>query len=578
MILWKFLKYLKPYWIAETSIFFLMVIGTTTSLAFPYVMKIIIDDVFPNQNYELLMFMLAVLLGIAIVNILVSFFIQCLYAWVSNRVMRDMRCELFSHLINLPLAFHVEHDAGDIVHRINSEVNIIQSFISSSFLRFMQGLLTLFGLTIMLSWLNTQLFLISTILIPLAGINVWYFQPKIRAITEKARKISAAIMGFFMDRFKNIKMIQAYNGYEYENQLLDGKLRKQIHINMKEVLYSSSMNSISILVMSLSPILVFGWGGRQVILGAMSLGALVAFLQYLSRIFDPFKELNRLYLDFVRASVSMKRVCEFLDIPLHNQRVGGIQRINFRNKIIFKNVGFQHNDQVVLNEFNLELIRGKTYALVGASGCGKSTVVNLMCRFYEPSTGKICIDDIDIQQMDIHRLRDYIGFVSQDSMILNESLRENIRYGHLTCNLQNVESAIRLLDLENEIDIWERNRTSGSVASKLSGGQKQRIALARAVLKNAEILILDEATSALDSEKERRIFNVLRSYFRKKTLILVSHRFSTLKDVDEVICMDQGRIVEQGTPERLIRKKGHFWFLFRDQIEALESQSLVTID
>ena len=570
-IFFHFFIFLKPYWVQESVVFVLMILGTVSSLAFPYIMKVIIDDVFPSKDYELLIFVLLVLLGITAVNIIISFFSNYLFNWISNRIMLDIRSQLFDHLIQLPLSFYDRNKAGDIVYRMSSEVDIIQSIITSSALRFMHSLLTLLGLTVALCWLNWQLFLLSIIVIPFLVLNVRYFQPRIKDVTERSRKKGSEILSYLIERFEYVKLIQVYNTYNYENKKLWSQISDLVDVNMKNVIYSGSMRSVSRFLTSLTPAIILGWGGHQVMLGTMSLGALVAFLQYLSRLFEPFRNLNHLYIDLVRASVSMKRVFEFLEVPV--QKVADESTAKpfcFEKEITFKNVDFGYNGQFVLKDFSLRLEKGKKYALVGPSGCGKSSVINLLCHFYELNTGVIVIDHTPLPDIKLYELRERIGLVTQENQVFHDTVWENILYGKPESTPEEVNRAVRLAGLDGFVGRAEDESSTliGDRGNTLSAGQKQRIAIARAILKDSDILILDEATSALDSESEGEIIANLQDLYEDRTMIVISHRFSTIKQVDEVVCLDGGRVIEKGTHKELVEKKGHYWHLFREQLLA----------
>lgn len=570
-VFYHFLKFLRPYWVHESVVFVLMILGTISSLAFPYIMKIIIDDVFPNKDYELLIFILLLLLGITVGNIIISFCSNYLFTWIKNRVMMDIRSHLFDHLIQLPLSFYDRNKSGDIVYRMSNEVDRIQSFITSSALSLVHSLLTLIGLTVALCWLNWQLFLVSIIVIPFLALNIRYFQPKIRDITERGQKKGSEVMSYLIERFETVQLIQVYNAYNYENNRLWSQLNDLLSINMQNVTYSGAMRSISRFLTSLTPAIILGWGGYKVMLGVMSLGALVAFLQYLSRLFAPFRNLNRLYIALIRVSVSMKRVFEFLEIDVQKNIDGSATSpFSFKKEIAFTNLNFGYNGQPVLQDFSLRLEKGKKYALVGSSGCGKSSLVNLLCRFYELNTGVITIDRIPITNIKLYDLREHIGLVTQENQVFHDTIWDNIRYSKLESTPEEINQAIRIAGLNGFIEKAEDGALTliGDRGNTLSAGQRQRIAIARAILKDSDILILDEATSALDSESEGEIITNLQDLYEDKTLIVISHRLSTIQQVDEVICLDEGRVMERGPHEELLEKKGHYWRLFRKQLIA----------
>ena len=570
-VFYHFLKFLKPYWVHESVVFALMILGTISSLAFPYIMKIIIDDVFPNKDYELLIFILFLLLGVTAGNIIISFCSNYLFAWIKNRIMLDIRSHLFDHLIQLPLSFYDRNKSGDIVYRMSNEVDRIQSFITSSALSLIHSLLTLLGLTVALCWLNWQLFLVSIIVIPFLVLNIRYFQPKIKDITERGRKKGSEVMSYLIERFETVQLIQVYNAYHYENNRLWSQLNDLLSINMQNVTYSGAMRSISRFLTSLTPAIILGWGGHKVMLGVMSLGALVAFLQYLSRLFAPFRNLNRLYVDLIRVSVSMKRVFEFLEIDIQKITDGSATSLfSFQKEIAFTNLNFGYNGKTVLQNFSLRLEKGKKYALVGSSGCGKSSLVNLLCRFYELNTGMITIDHTPLPNIKLYDLRAHIGLVTQENQVFHDTIWDNIRYGKPESTPEEINRAIRLIGLDGFIENAEDGALTliGDRGNTLSAGQRQRIAIARAILKDSDILILDEATSALDSESEGEIIANLQDLYEDKTMIVISHRLSTIQQVDEIICLDEGRVVEKGPHEELMEKKGHYWRLFRKQLIA----------
>ena len=570
-IFYYFLKFLKPYWIQESIVFILMVLETVSSLAFPYILKIIIDDVFPNKDYELLIFILFVLLGITVGNIIIGFCSDYLFAWINNRIMLDIRSHLFNHLIQLPLGFYDRNKSGDIVYRMSNEVDRIQSFITSSALNLVHSLLILIGLTVALCWLNWQLFLLSIIVMPFLVLNILYFQPKIKDITEHGQKKGSEVMSYLIERFESIQLIQVCNAYNYENNRLRSQLNDLMDISMQNVTYSGIMRSISRFLTSLTPAIILGWGGHKVMLGVMSLGALVAFLQYLSRLFEPFRNLNRLYVELIRVSVSMKRVFEFLEIDVQKNIDGSATSpFSFKKEIAFTNLNFGYNGQSVLQDLNLRLEKGKKYALVGSSGCGKSSLINLLCRFYELNTGEITIDHTPLPNIKLYELREHIGLVTQENQVFHDTIWDNIRYSKPESTPEEINSAIRIAGLDGFIEKSEEGALTliGDRGNTLSAGQRQRIAIARAILKDSDILILDEATSALDSESEGKIIANLQDLYEDKTMIVISHRLSTIQQVDEIICLDGGRVVEQGTHEELIEEKGHYWRLFRKQLIA----------
>lgn len=565
-----FTRFLKKYTWQECVLVCLMFLTSVGTLVSPYVLKIIIDDVFPSRNYTLLLEVLLIYLIISIARLVISYISTYMFESVSNHIMKDIRMSLFSHLIRLPLAFFDNSKAGDVIHRINSEVNSIQNMLTGSLIRLINSLCTLIGLTIMLCILNYKLFLISLCVFPLIYVNTRYFQPRIHRNIKLSRLKDSDILSFLMERFANIKILKSYVSYRHEEGKLDKEIDEQIGINMRNVRLTSTTQNISMFMTALVPILIFCFGGRDVMAGVMTVGSLVAFIQYTNRLFDPMRDLMGLYFDTVRVSVSMDRVYEVMTLPQEPDAPGpGESPGTVQGDIEFRNVSFGYDPAIpVLQHVDLTLRAGGKYALVGASGCGKSTVVSLLCRLYEPQQGTITVGGADIGAMDLASWRQHINLVTQDNHLFHDTIGNNIRYGSGEVAPVEMERAARLSQMHDHISGMQDGYDSmiGDRGVTLSGGQRQRIAIARSMLRPAQIVLLDEATSAVDSEAERVILQNVCEANRGRTIIFVSHRFSAIRDVDRIICLDQGRIVEEGTHDELISKRGYYWRLYKEQI------------
>lgn len=568
ILFFKFLRFIKPYWIKESILFLLMILASAGTLVSPYVLKVIIDDIIPAKEFGYLIQILLLLVIINIIRILLDFYANYLYSWVSNHIMLDLRLDLFNRILHFPMAFFDKNKTGDVTHRINEEVNAVQGMLTGSLVRLIRNILTFIGLTIALCLLNYQLFLVSMVVVPFTILSTRYFQPRIHKIIKKSREKDSDILGFFIERFNNIKLIKNYNQYQYENQKLHSKGNELIGINLKTTLLSGGAQNITTFLVSLSPLIIFAWGGQKVMIGAMTIGSLIAFIQYLNRVFNPVNDFMYLYWDLVRTSVSMKRIFEFLELPTEPIS-NGLKKIDLNKNITFKDVEFKYDEEIVLQNLNLELIAGKKYAIVGTSGCGKSTIINLLCRFYNLEKGSIIIGNKNIEDIDVHALRGRIALVSQDNQLFHDSIIENIKYGHFDCSISNISNVTKLVGLDDFISLLNEGMESiiGNEGTKISGGQKQRISIARALLKDADIIILDEATSALDSESEAAIVNNITKIYKDKIMILLSHRLCAIKNADEILCLDKGCVIEKGTHDALTQKRGLYFELFKQQVE-----------
>lgn len=563
----RFARYLKPYWGKEVLLLVLMVLSSAGTLVSPYVLKIIIDTVFPAHDYSLLLQILLVLLGINILRLSIGFVSDYLFEWVSNHITRDIRMDLFGHLLQLPMSFFNKNKAGDLVHRVNSEVNSIQGILTGTAVRLINSTCTIIGLTVMLCILNWRLFLISMSVMPFIFINTRWFQPKIQRTVKEIREKDSDILSFLMERFANMKLIKSYVRQDYEQNKLLKKTGEQTGLNLKNVRLTATTRNITMLFTMIVPLLIFGAGGKQVMAGAMTVGALVAFIQYMNRIFDPFRNMMGLYFDAIRAGISMQRIFDLLGVTPEN--TAGETSVQVRNDILFRQVYFSYDRLPVLQGLDFTFRYGKKYALVGGSGCGKSTLTALICRFHHPSEGAIYVGDMNICKMNMHALRRRVALITQDNQLFHESVADNIRYGKPDSTDHEIEDAAVQVGIADHIYQLSQGFATviGDRGAGLSGGQQQRIAIARAILKDADVIILDEATSALDSDSEKNILAELCRLYSEKTMIVISHRLSAIRDMDEIVCMDGGKVVESGCHEELINRKGFYWRLFREQIE-----------
>lgn len=546
-----------------------MLLASAGTLVSPYILKLIIDDVFPSSDYQLLIYILLGYVAIVVFRVLVSYGSTFIFEWVSNHIMKDMRVDLFTHLIRLPLNFYDNNKTGDIIHRINSEVNSIQNILTNSLIRIISSLCLIIGLVTMLSILNFKLFLISLAVFPVIFLNTLYFQPKIHATIKESRKKDSDILSFLMERFANIKLLKNYMRYDYEKARLDNVVDEQISLNMKITKLSATNRNISTFFTAMVPVVILGIGGMDVMKGAMTIGTLVAFIQYMNRMFDPFRDLMGLYYDMIRASVSMERIHDIITIDEEANGEGATNFIQGNCDIVLNNVSFKYKDTDVLKNINIKFESGKKYALVGASVSGKSTILNLLCRFYEIDEGSITIGNINIKDVDLKTLRNSINHISQDNQLFHDTILNNITYANENENILSVENTCRLSGILEFIDSTPKKWDTmvGDQGTTLSGGQKQRISIARSLLKVPQIILLDEATSAIDSENEREILQNICRHYTDKTIIITSHRLSTIKFVDEIIYLQDGKVIESGSHNELIKKRGYYWNLFKDQIE-----------
>lgn len=567
-ILYTFLNYLKPFQGRLITIFMLVTLMSFGTLASPYILKVIIDEIFPSKNFPALLGILALLVGINVIRIGVQILSDYLHDWVSGRIILDIRKDLFSHILRLPMEFFSDNKKGDVIQRLGHEVDMIERAMTSSAVRFSHNVLTILGLAIALSWLNFQLFVISITVLPFIYWSIKYFQPRIQKAAEKLRAKEGDFTAFMLDRLENIELVKSLNRQSHEVQNLEDKGRSIINASLKETILGSSNGGVTTFLISLTPIIIFSWGGNNVMQEAMTVGALIAFLQYLNRLFTPIRDLMRLYLELIQTKASMKRVFEYLELPVSDTFISEDKPFKFKDSILFNDVSFSYNGTAVIQNLNLKFDKGEKYVIVGKSGSGKSTIVRLLCQYFRPTSGKVLIDEFDTCQIEASRARMTIGYVSQNYQFFNESITSNILYGDLKATQFESQEFARVVGIYEDImKLPEGFKTNmGDQGMKLSGGQKQLIAIARLLLSNKQILILDEATAALDSIKEEKLWIEILNRCQDKTIIAISHRLSTIRKFDKIICLKDGNIVETGNHHELLSRRSYYYELVKGQL------------
>lgn len=568
-VLRKLIKYPLKHKRRIIIVFLLLIINSLIGLSTPYLFKRLIDDVLIAREIQGIYIILAILLGLGILSAIVNYYYNNSYRFISNLIVCDLRSDVFSHLINLSYSFYNDKRKGEIIQRLNNEINRINNFISGGTFTLLSSLFTLIGIYIAIALLNFKLFIITISVLPLHYYIARHFQPKIRSTLEKVRKKESSILSFFLEVFENLKIVQINNRYKYENMRLFNLQKDYIKLDVKSVRIGSYASSLAILIGSVTPLLIFGIGANDVVKGIMSVGSLVAFMQYYTRSLQPFRNIMGLYLEYNRIMVSTKRVFEFMEHPSQFINTNDI-KIDFKNSISFNNVSFRYKNRNILNDLNIEFKKGGKYALVGSSGNGKSTVINLLCRFFKPEKGNISIDGVDINDIDIRNYTSKISLITQDYFLFNKSIIDNIKYGNLKASFEEIEEISKHVDLYQDIKKFENGFQTflGDSAVNISGGQKQRIAIARGLIKDAEIIILDEATSELSSDSERHILDNLIKYYKDRTIIIISHRVTSIKDMDQIFLIDKGKVIEQGSHQELVEKKKHYYELFYEQLST----------
>ena len=552
--------FVRPHAGKLLLVFVLTLISAVLGLVYPLGAKFLIDDVLVAHNSQLLVIATLVLAALVILSFALGALTRYLYTSVSAHILMEMRVFVFRHLQTLSPRFFARTKTGEIVSRLNSDVAEIQSVATDAVFSLALSVLTLLGTVAVLIYLNWKLFLLGFVLVPFSLRALIPYRKRIAQQARVVRERNADLSSMVLESLHGMKWITTVGAEEAEAGKLTKKNEDYISSILRYQVVSAYANGLPAIFMSLSTLVLLLYGGHQVIVGAMSLGALVAFAAYQARLLSPMQNVIGLYLSLQRARVSLDRVFEFLDMqPDVKEGPAAIALTDAKGEVEFRNVTFSYNPSTpVLQDVSFRLPAGIRFAIVGPSGAGKSTLVDLLLRFYDPQVGSVYFDGVDVRDLKVRSLRDQIAVVSSEPFLFHASIEENIRYAHWQSTREDVWEAARMADLEEFIVSTPNGIETivGERGLKLSTGQRQRIAIARAVLRKARLWIFDEATATLDVLTESRIWQALDKNLSGRTTLVITHRLSSVRDADQILVLDHGQIVQSGTHDSLADVEG----------------------
>lgn len=573
----RYLEFVKPY---KWKILWTVLIGVFKfgiPLLMPLIVKYVIDDIVGAENLsnsdkisELLWVVGGAFFIFLILRPPIEYYRQYLAQWTGNKILYDIRERLFDHIQKLSLSFYSRTKTGEIISRVIHDVEQTKNFVMTGLMNIWLDMFTIvIAICIMLT-MNVWLTIVAVALFPLYGFAVKIFYGRLRNLTRSRSQALAQVQGHLHERVAGIPVTRSFALEEYEQ----GQFNRQNQNFLDKAIEHTSWNAKTFAVMNtitdLAPLLVIAFAGYFAITADLTVGTIAAFVGYMDRVYSPLRRLISSSTVLVQSIASMDRVYEFIDEDYDIKDKEDAKWLKtVEGKVEFNNVTFKYdeNEETVLNNISLDVKQGETIALVGMSGGGKSTIISLIPRFYDVTSGSIKIDGQDIRDVQARSLRDKIGMVLQDNILFSESIAMNIRMGNPDATDEEVMEAAKAANAHEFITGLNKGYDTlvGERGVKLSGGQKQRIAIARVFLKNPPILILDEATSALDLESEHLIQEALEKLASDRTTFIVAHRLSTITHADRIILIENGNVIEQGTHHQLMEKKGGYYNLYQVQ-------------
>lgn len=565
----RLLAYTKPYIPRVVAALVAMVLASVANLYLPWIIKDVIDGVLAQKNLFLL--------NLIALGIVVVFFLRCtfLYAqgylmnYVGQRVITDIRAGVFSHLQRLSLAYYERQRVGNIMSYITNDVAAMQNALVQSVIDLTtEGLIFLGSIGAML-YIHWGLTLLTFVTLPLVAWAIRIFGNKLRRASGVIQQKAADITSVLQETISAVRVVKSFVREEYEIDRFNRQNYQNFRAQMKAAQLSSALNPVVEFLAAVGVTVIIWYGGREVIRDALTPGSLIAFLMYAINLSNPVRRLSAVYSNIQKSLAAAQRVFNVLDTEPDVQELPGARPMPpINGQIKFIHVDFAYSPaEIVLKDLNFVIEPGEMVALVGPSGAGKTTIANLVPRFYDPIAGQVLIDGIDIKTVTLRSLREQIGIVPQETALFNATVRENIAYGNLDATDEEIKAAARAANAHDFImNLPQGYDTNiGDRGVMLSGGQRQRIAIARAILKNPRILILDEATSALDTESERLVQEALDRLMVGRTSLVIAHRLSTIQRANRIIVLDKGRIVECGTHSQLLAAGGLYSRLYRMQ-------------
>lgn len=565
----RLLKQLKPYLlqIGGAALCTALVAGSTLLIAplAGHIFKVI-----GEKNIAQLNFAALAMIGLFVIKGIFTYGQEYLSYFVVHRLIVDLRNKLYEHLQDMSLDFYSRWNTGELVSRVMNDIAILQTTLFNSFVTIVPHSVLLIGLLGYIFYLNWRLSLLTLIALPLIVQVIRYFAREIHEISEGIQQKAADITSHLQETLSQVRVVKSFAMEKKEIEKFKGETEKSFRINMRAVTFLATQRPVVALLQTIAVVAIVWFGGMEMINGNLTLPKLISFATALGIMTDPGNTLSKAWSILQQGMASVKRIFEVIDIhPTIKDEKDAEALPRIEGKVGFQNINFAYEENQVLKGIDLSVTPGEIIALVGRTGAGKSTLVSLLLRFYDPSSGKVLVDGKDIRKVKQESLRKQIAVVPQEISLFTGTIRENIAYGKPDARDEEIIAAARQANANHFIEKLPQGYDTqvGERGTKLSGGERQRIAIARAILRDPRILILDEATSSLDAETESLIREALDRLMRGRTSFIIAHRLYTVEKASRIVVLDEGKIAEIGTHQELLTRDGLYKYLYEMQFK-----------
>ena len=547
------------------------------SVVNPYISGQIVDQVISGGKYDRLMPFIGCLIGVTIVMGVLRFLFQVAFETASQGVLYDMRDKVYRKLLEEDFAFYNKKRTGDLMSRQTGDMDAIRHFVAYVVYMVYQSVLMFVFALLMIFTVNTKLALAMLVVLPFTAFATCRQTKEVRPAFKRNRDCFSSLNAFVQENVSGNRVVKAFAKEDFEIEKFNKENDKfrAAQIDASKI-WMKYVPIFEVLSYALTIILIL-YGGYMVIQGEITLGQLVTVNGYLWMLNNPLRQAGWLVNDISNFTTSVEKIyATYSEEPHVKTPVSGVVKKHLKGEIEFKNVSYRADDEDIVMDVNFKVKPGQTVGIIGSTGAGKSTIMNLLCRFYDTTSGEVLVDGVNVRDMDLYNLRDNIGMAMQDVFLFSDTIEGNIAYGMPNCSFEEVKQAAIMADANHFIQALSDGYDTivGERGVGLSGGQKQRISLARALLKDPSILILDDTTSAVDMETESYIQSQLKKLDNKCTIFVIAYRISSIRDADLILVMDNGRIIEQGTHEQLVAAGGYYATAFHNQYGEIPQEIL----